>query len=124
LTLSLALAMANRLVALALFARLGIAVHPTSGAVTATRQLETPGYLFDTTRRALLFLFNRLVKVVLDAQAPLADTTARRRRVGGRRCSPYPSPYRSPSLVFMCDVIRVEGPVRRGRPRPRDGLPP
>jgi len=82
---SAASATAGRCDAVALFSLLGLAVHPTKGAVTGTRQLAALGYLIDTSARTLLLPPKRLTKVLLSARALLAESASRRRWVGTRR---------------------------------------
>ena len=78
-------ATAGRRRALALFARLGVTVHPNKGALTGTQQLTALGYLVDTVSRTLLLPPARLDKVTRAARALLAESADHRRWVGGRR---------------------------------------
>ena len=74
-------ATATRARVLDLFADLGLAVHPTKGAVVGTTTLPILGYVLDTVRRLILLPPSRLDALVSAAGALLTTACSSGRRV-------------------------------------------
>jgi len=100
---------ASRVRVMAFFSSLGLAVHPSSGAVTGTTALPILGYVLDTVRRLLLLPPSRLDVLLAAAGALLAAACSSARRV------PFKSLPRFTGKAVSCHFAVPAGRFHLGR---------
>lgn len=100
---SMSAATAARIRALRRYASLGIAVHPTNGAVCGTTALPILEYVLETARRLILLLSSRLASLVSAAQALSSAACSHSRRV------PFKALQRFTGNMVSCSLALPAG---------------